>query len=89
MSNHNIQIQSKEPVTIDEQISNDEQIPLKENKLNNRKSSSANETVEKSFLVEQVSLERSSPPAFIDEVNTLNVVENMTYIIKLHKKYIT
>jgi hypothetical protein len=87
--NQEIQVESSEPVTIEEQLFIDDQIPLKDNGLNKRKSSAASESVEKAFMAEQISLERSSPPSFTNEdTNTFisEIEQNQSLGQQLHMR---
>ena len=63
-----IQIESKEPCIIEEQLSIDDQVPMKKDSKENKKTSVAKESVEKAFVAQRTSIERSSPPSFKDEV---------------------
>ena len=67
----NIQVQSKEPFVIEEPLSIDGQVPLKDGPNDKKKTSKATEAVEKAFVAQRTSIERSSPPSFKDEVNSL------------------
>jgi hypothetical protein len=53
---------------------------LKDGVLNERKSSAAEKSVERGFLAEQMSLERSSPPSFVTEVNIINYIHTFKTI---------
>ena len=63
-----IQIESKEPCIIEEQLSIDDQVPIKKGPKENKKTSVAKESVEKAFVAQRTTIERSSPPSFKDEV---------------------
>lgn len=47
----------------------DDEVPLKDEPSNERKISIATEAIEKAFLAQRTSIERSSPPSFEIEVN--------------------
>ena len=69
-----IKIESKEPCIIEEQLSIDDQVPMKKGSKEHKKTSVAKELVEKAFVAQRTSIERSSPPSFKDEVIKLHLI---------------
>ena len=61
---------NSETCIIEGQLSIDDQVPMKKDSKDNKKTSVAKESVEKAFVAQRTSIERSSPPSFKDEVIT-------------------
>lgn len=55
-------------------MSIDDQVPMKKGSKENQKTSFATESVEKAFVAQRTSIERSSPPSFKDEVIKKNAI---------------
>ena len=67
--NQEIQVTSSESVSVQEQLSIEGHLPFEEETPHKRKTNSIPEqSIEKGFLAEQMSLERGSPTSFQPEV---------------------
>ena len=72
-----MEVEQHEPaVTVEEQLYIDDQVPLKNESSKNKKISTATESVEKTFVAQRTSIERSSPPSFKNEVNNFSTKDS-------------
>ena len=70
-----IQVAPNETFAVQQQLSLERQLPFEEDISNKRKHSVPKQSVQKSFVrAERISIERSSPPSFLQEVNILNLI---------------
>jgi hypothetical protein len=78
--NQETQVSSIEPVAIEEQLSIEGHFPIDKTVTHKRTSSTAEQSIETGVLAEQMSLERSSPPSFVTEVNIINYIHTFKTI---------
>jgi hypothetical protein len=65
-----IQVAPNETFSVQQQLSLERQLPFEKDVSNKRKQSVPKQSAQKSFKkAERISIERSSPPSFVQEVN--------------------